>query len=255
MPGQPRRAGVSSFGFGGVNAHVVLEEGPAAAPRTSPARGEASVRALGQDRRSAARAGRARSRPCWRANFAGERGEQSYLADLAFTLRRKTPLAHRLAVVAASASELAAHLRAWPEGAPDVASGIAQAGAHEAMGLFASEADLEERLRALVAAGELHKLAALWVKGFAIEWDRILPRGRSASGDDSGYPFARESFWVTFGQADTQIAAPRPLPHAHPRLLPHPQSWPCTPKAGWRGRSARAIRASRKRRTRANQAR
>ena len=35
------------------------------------------------------------------------------------------------------------------------------------MGLFASEAEVEERLRALVAAGELRKLAALWVKGFA----------------------------------------------------------------------------------------
>ena len=39
VPGQPRRAGVSSFGFGGVNAHVVLEEGPPPTLRTSPSRG------------------------------------------------------------------------------------------------------------------------------------------------------------------------------------------------------------------------
>src|SRR5206468_2109779 len=32
----PRRAGVSSFGFGGVNAHVVLEEYVAAEPARAP---------------------------------------------------------------------------------------------------------------------------------------------------------------------------------------------------------------------------
>ncbi|WP_329376844.1 polyketide synthase dehydratase domain-containing protein [Streptomyces sp. NBC_01351] len=35
---EPRRAGVNAFGFGGINAHVVLEEAPAAARPTPPAR-------------------------------------------------------------------------------------------------------------------------------------------------------------------------------------------------------------------------
>ena len=59
-----------------------------------------------------------------------------------------------------------------------------------------------------MAAGEWRKLAALWVKGFGIEWERILPRAGAALVTIPGYPFARESFWVTFGSADTSAATP-----------------------------------------------
>jgi acyl transferase domain-containing protein/acyl carrier protein len=111
-------------------------------------------------------------------------------------------------------------------GAPDVASGIAQAGTHEAMGLFSSEAEVEERLRALVASGELHKLAALWVKGFAIEWDRIVPLAGAALVTTPGYAFARESFWPTFGTGDAPLAARAPsavpVPAAAPAAAPAP---------------------------------
>ena len=208
--GQPRRAGVSSFGFGGVNAHVVIEEGPAPTPRP-PQASEAHLFVL-----SAKTADGLRARSAALADalamqrFASREDEQTYLADLAFTLRRKTPLAHRLAVIAASASGLTEHLRQRPSAAPDVLSGVAEAGAHEAMGLFASEEEVEERLRGLVAAGERRKLAALWVKGFAIDWERVVPRGGAALVTTPEYPFVRESFWVSFEKVEIPAAAPAP---------------------------------------------
>jgi acyl transferase domain-containing protein len=155
--------------------------------------------------------------------FTGDE-EQIVLGDLALSLRRKTPLAHRLAVVARSAAELISHLKESSDGSPDVASGIAQAGTHEAMGLFSSEAEVEERLRALVASGELHKLAALWVKGFTIEWDRIAPLAGAALMSTPGYPFARESFWVPFGNGDAPSAAAR-TPSPAPVSAAAPAKW------------------------------
>jgi acyl transferase domain-containing protein/acyl carrier protein len=204
---QPRRAGVSSFGFGGVNAHVVLEEAPAATPRAAAALGShlfvlSAKTAEALRVRSGALADVLASQ-C----FASEGEEQSYLRDLAFTLRRKTPLTHRLAVLATSATELTAHLRQGPQGTQNVAAGIAQASTHEAMSLFTSEAEIEERLRALAAAGELRKLADLWVKGFGIDWERIVPRAGAALVTTPGYPFARESFWVPFANAELPAAA------------------------------------------------
>src|SRR4029079_6317658 len=102
LDGQPRRAGVSSFGFGGVNAHVVIEEAPASTPRHPPAQG-AHLFLLSARTAEALRArSGALAASLGARRFASGEEEQTYLADLAFTLRRKTPLTHRLAVIAAS---------------------------------------------------------------------------------------------------------------------------------------------------------
>ncbi|HYR11343.1 MAG TPA: SDR family oxidoreductase, partial [Longimicrobium sp.] len=101
----PRRAGVSSFGIGGTNAHVVLEEAPAPAPREGTPR---PVQLLVLSARTEAALDAAR------ANLADhlERHPETDPADAAFTLQRgRAEMDWRVAVPASTAEEAANALR------------------------------------------------------------------------------------------------------------------------------------------------
>jgi phthiocerol/phenolphthiocerol synthesis type-I polyketide synthase E len=101
----PRRAGVSSFGIGGTNAHAVVEQPPAPAPRAGDPRPEQLV-VLSAKTESALAAARRNL-----ADFL-ERNPSTGLADAAFTLQAgRTPFDWRTAIPAASVDEAVAGLR------------------------------------------------------------------------------------------------------------------------------------------------
>ncbi|SBT47367.1 hybrid non-ribosomal peptide synthetase/type I polyketide synthase [Micromonospora narathiwatensis] len=99
----PRRAGVSSFGIGGTNAHVVLEEPPAAAPARPPAPGPQllvlSARTIGSlDRQTRQVRDHLDAHP------------EADLGDVAASLGRRQPMTHRRFLVAADRTDALAAL-------------------------------------------------------------------------------------------------------------------------------------------------
>ena len=103
-PAGPRVAGVSSFGFGGTNAHVVLEEAPAAEPRASGrAEGRPLLLPLSARSEDALRE-LARAFAAFLADPAS--GARLSMLDVAYSAGvRRTHHAHRVAVAGGSREE------------------------------------------------------------------------------------------------------------------------------------------------------
>ncbi|WP_309059782.1 SDR family NAD(P)-dependent oxidoreductase [Streptomyces sp.] len=175
----PRRAGVSSFGFGGVNAHVVVEEfEPAEPDRPGPETAGPQLfvlSALTEERlrRYAELLAEGLERGAYRP------------ADVAHTLRVGRPaLTERLAVIADTLPELAARLRAWAAGS----------GPREPEGV-----------------GPLRELAIRWVRNKETDWSRLEgPAGRRVP--LPAYPFAEDRYWLPEAapQRDTPTAPETP---------------------------------------------
>ncbi|WP_186400374.1 non-ribosomal peptide synthetase [Stappia sp. P2PMeth1] len=171
----PLRAGVSSFGFGGVNAHVVLEDYPSAPPSAAVV---PAPQLIVLSARDAARL-EDRARDLAEALASGCFTDAD-LVDLAFTLRiGRTPMKQRLAFVARSLTEVSDTLRAFLDGVPLPGLHLGQARAEVRLPPAQS---LEDWARHFVQGGDL--------AGFG---EASAPRRRLRL---PAYPFAREVYRV-----------------------------------------------------------
>ncbi len=110
---RPRTAGVSSFGFSGTNAHVVIEDGPVAAPVESPVQRPLHVITVSARKDAALRQLAAR----YAERLTGV--DDAGVANVAYTANAcRAHFASRAAVVGRTAAELAAGLRACAEERP-----------------------------------------------------------------------------------------------------------------------------------------
>ncbi|WP_158890537.1 type I polyketide synthase [Amycolatopsis anabasis] len=118
--GRPARAGVSGFGFGGTNAHVVVEQAPAAEPveEREPGHGLFLLADASPER--------IRRRATVLADWLSGPGEHSALSDVEHTLARRASGRHRAVIAAGTRDDLVSGLRALAAGTtrPEVVTGV-----------------------------------------------------------------------------------------------------------------------------------
>ncbi len=159
----PRYAGVSSFGWSGTNAHVILEEGPAAARSASPPDPQLVVL-------SAKTPGALQSRAANLAVHLQDAGAETQLADLAWTCAvRRTAFESRHAWVATSIPDLARQLEA-----------------------FTKE---PERPYAAQGNAALAAMGARWLNAEPVDLTRLHAEPRNLV-DLPTYPWQRKRYWL-----------------------------------------------------------
>lgn len=186
----PLRAGISSFGFGGVNAHVVLEEyRPAKTPVQAAPGGPVVVVLSARDPRSLKQS----ARKLLEVLGSGRIGNAD-LGDLAFTLQTgRAELAERLAIVAATVDELAARLKTFLE--DRVEPGICRG--HAGTGREAATAPVGD-------AGP-YGIAEQWAAGARVDWNSLHP-GPHRRLRLPTYPFARDIYRIEGGDRPKKAA-------------------------------------------------
>ncbi|WP_432194923.1 SDR family NAD(P)-dependent oxidoreductase [Streptomyces sp. bgisy027] len=197
--GTPLRAGVSSFGFGGVNAHVIVEEPPRPAERAAEASGPQVV-VLSARTRERLRAYAARL-----LDFAA--GCDVRLDDLAWTSQAgRTPRAERLAVVASSLPELRERLEAY----------LGDTGEAGTPGVHLGGPHRETAAGAAVHPTDPADAAARWTAGEAVDWQALhdAPRRRVPF---PGCPFDHGTEFGPSGIPARTVRAPEPAAGENPR--------------------------------------
>jgi acyl transferase domain-containing protein len=214
----PRRAGVSSFGFGGVNAHVVLEEleeeqTARAATRT------AHCIVLSAKTRTAllARAEQLRS------HLLAKQYADTELGDIAYTLQvGRDGMSYRFGVMAHSVGQLAADLQSFISGVPGDTPYYECAPLDTRKKPAAAvDADLSALLEACVQSGQHEALLSPWVQGREVEWSRLYAGTQHRRFSLPTYPFERKRFWAEGSVTPNQDSSARlhPLLHANSSSL------------------------------------
>ncbi|HWP96054.1 MAG TPA: SDR family NAD(P)-dependent oxidoreductase [Syntrophomonadaceae bacterium] len=194
----PRRAGVSSFGFGGVNAHVVIEEYiPQELERPtitiSPKNPAIIVLSAKNEERL-----KEQAQQLLTAIKERQYTEKSF-PDMAYTLQvGRDAMEERLGMIVASLKELEEKLQGFVDNTDNIEDfyrGQVKRN-KDTLAVFAADAEMQEAINKWIKRRKYTKLLDLWVKGLNFDWNKLYKETKHQRISLPTYPFAKERYWI-----------------------------------------------------------
>lgn len=223
----PRRASINSYGFGGVSAHLVVEEF-IAQPRQTPA-----VTGLQLILLSAQDAQRLREQ-AGRLSQAIDQLAPVCLADIAYTLQvGRTAMACRWTCLVDSVAALQQQLSELAQGLRD-----------DLVQVDEPASAVDGALAQALAQPDWPALAEYWRQGGTLDWHSLARQGQPRRIGLPGYPFARQRHWLAPRRiAPHQPADPGTAPPANSLRQVLAQVLGCDPQslAGCESRSLASL--------------
>lgn len=212
----PRRAGVSAFGFGGVNAHVVVEEYVAPIQPTQALERHLlpfSAKSLAQLNQIV-------------TAFVAAMSQRSSLdlGDIAYTLQvGREPMEHRLVVIGSTTAEILTSLKSYLAEMPlaNVITGTTNQPGGYAATLISNSNEGHQLLEQLLNVSRLTELAQLWVEGVDFPWQLLHRERQRKRVSLPTYPFLKRRCWIdsqsrpTLEKSVAPTAASNNREHSH----------------------------------------
>lgn len=207
----PRRAGISSFGFGGVNAHVILEE-----HRVPERLEESNIRVTPEFPALIVLSAKTETQLDEQAkqllaHVNADTYVENDLANIAYTLQvGRDAMERRLAFTATTIKEMCEKLEAFVRdgAATGSVAGLYRGGVKGSKDVFAalnSDVDTAILAKMLCEKRKLTTLLSLWTKGLVVDWTELYGGNMPQRLSLPTYPFTRQRYWVP-------DRAQRPLP-------------------------------------------